>query len=80
MIFRVLLWVLLAYFIYRFVFDFLVPLLTATRRFKKQVREFQNRAQQQQDPLQQQSSADRQSTKPPEKAGDYIDFEELKSK
>jgi hypothetical protein len=80
---RILLWLLLAYFIYKFVFDFLAPLLKMVWRMRRQVKEFQR--QQQQDPLQQNGATNRQAssntnndTAPKSKTGDYIDFEEVK--
>jgi hypothetical protein len=83
---RVLLYILLAYFLYKFVFNFLVPIVKMSWRVRRQVKEFQRQYQQQQDPPEQnESSTNRQSTagngatlKP--KAGDYIDFEEVKEK
>jgi hypothetical protein len=78
---RILLWILLAFFIYKFVFGFLAPLLKMTWRMRSQIKEFQR--QQQQDPLQQNTASGRQSSAnndpaPKSKTGDYIDFEEVK--
>ena len=78
---RILLWMLLAFFIYKFVFDFLAPLLKMMWRMRSQVKEFQR--QHQQDPLQQNNTADRQSASgkeaaPKSKTGEYIDFEEVR--
>ncbi|MBO9199513.1 MULTISPECIES: DUF4834 family protein [Niastella] len=84
-IFRVLLYIFLAIFIYKFVFGFLVPLIKMSWRVRSQIKEFQRQHQQQQDPLQQtsttnnnrpSSASNEAATKP--KAGDYIDFEEVK--
>ena len=77
MIFRYILWALLAYFLYKFIFDFIIPLFRATRHIKKQVNEFQNRMQQQQQEPAQQNTFTKQTTTP-SKAGDYIEFEEVK--
>ena len=83
-IFRVLLYIFLAIFIYKFVFDFLVPLVKMSWRVRSQIKEFQRQHQQQQDPLQQNSTADSRpsatnntNTASKPKAGDYIDFEEV---
>ena len=80
---RIFLWLLLAYFIYKFVFGFLAPLLKMVWRMRSQVKEFQR--QQQQDPLQENGASGRQAssntnndTAPKSKTGDYIDFEEVK--
>jgi hypothetical protein len=83
-IFRVLLYIFLAIFIYKFVFNFLVPVIKMSWRVRSQIKDFQ-RQHQQQDPLQQntaasnngQSSANNATASKP-KAGDYIDFEEVK--
>ena len=83
-IFRLLLYIFLAIFIYKFVFNFLVPVIKMSWRVRSQIKEFQRQHQQQQDPLQQntaannqQSSANNHTASKP-KAGDYIDFEEVK--
>jgi hypothetical protein len=80
---RIFLYLLLAYFLYKFVFNFLVPVIKVSWRVRRQVKEFQ-RQRQQQDPLQQQqagsnrpSSADNPTATKP-KSGEYIDFEEVK--
>ena len=80
---RIVLYILLAFFLYKFVFDLLVPIVKMTWRVRRQVKEFQRQHQQQQDPLQNNASANRPSeagngaaAKP--KAGEYIDFEEVK--
>ena len=83
-IFRLLLYIFLAIFIYKFVFNFLVPVIKMSWRVRSQIKEFQ-RQHQPQDPLQQntaagnngQSSANNTTASQP-KAGDYIDFEEVK--
>jgi len=80
-ILRVLLWVFLAIFIYKFVFDFLAPLLKMTWRVRRGIKEFQ-RQQQQQYPHQDNTSNGQQpannTTAAKPKAGEYIDFEEVK--
>lgn len=76
---RIILWVVFAYFIYKFIFDFLLPLLTVSRRMKQQVRDFQQHAQEQQEPIQQQPTNGKANPTQPPKAGEYIDFEEVKS-
>ena len=80
---RILLYILLAYFLYKFVFDLLVPIVKMTWRVRRQVKDFQRQQQQQQDPLHNNASTNGHASatngaaaKP--KAGDYIDFEEVK--
>jgi Sec-independent protein translocase protein TatA len=79
---RVILWILLAYFLYRFVFGFLLPIFKVGRQMKRQVRDFQsqmNEAQQNYQHNHQQQAAPQQHAKPSnQKSGDYIDFEEIK--
>ncbi len=75
MILRVILWVLLAYFIYKFLFDLVLPLFKVTRQMKQQVKNFHQHAQQQDN--QQQASAEK-SQAPKTKSGEYIEFEEVK--
>jgi hypothetical protein len=83
MISRVLLWILLAFFIYKFVFDFMAPLIKVMLKMRRQVKNFQ---QQQQGPFQQQTTTDSTNTAESKnnpssngsKVGEYIDFEEVK--
>lgn len=82
--FSIILWCLLAYFVYRFVVGFLIPVIRVTRQVKRQVNDFKQQAQQaystQQDAFHQQRSQNTQESKPQQPApgkGDYIDFEEV---
>lgn len=81
---RILLWILLAFFLYKFVFGFLAPLLKVAWKMRRQIKEFQ-RQQQQDDPLQTDTPsngkpASGNGAAPKPKAGEYIDFEEVKEK
>lgn len=78
MLFRILLWGLLFYVAYKFIFDFLVPVITATRQVKKQVREFQTRMQEQEKESPGQSGFAKTTHNNPVSKEDYIDFEEIK--
>jgi hypothetical protein len=73
-IIQILIWGIVAYFIYKFLIGFVFPLIKVTRQMKRQVREFKRHAEQQ---TQQHSSDTNHSTPPKEKTGEYIDFEEL---
>ena len=67
------------YLLYRFVFNFLVPVARTTRHVRQQFRNMQQHAEQQQQ--QTQSAESQQSQQRPTKrpsAGEYIDFEEIK--
>ena len=80
MILRVIIWVLLAYFAYKFIVDFLLPVLKVSRRMRQQMKEFQQRAEQQQPPVEQETNANKNSSTAKSKAGEYIDFEEVREK
>jgi len=80
--FRVLLWILLAWFLYKFIFDVLVPLVKVTVKVRRQMNDFK---QQFNNLHQEGNTADSHHTQPNNttatnkpKAGDYIDFEEIK--
>ena len=78
MIFRFLFYAFLIYLGYKLLFELVIPLFRTTRKIKRGIREMQQKmeqhAQQQQGPGS--SQQETQATKP--KAGDYIDFEEIK--
>jgi hypothetical protein len=69
---------LFIYFLYRLVFDFIIPIYRSTKKVKNHMEEMQHRMQ---DSLRQQQQ--RQSSAPPQQArpvreGEYIDYEEVK--
>ena len=70
----------MAYFAYKFIFDFLVPVLKVSGRMRRQMKEFQQRAEQQQPPVEQATNANKHTSTAKSKIGDYIDFEEVKEK
>lgn len=77
-IFRIALEVFLIYLLYKFIFDFIIPVYESSKKIKKQFGEMQDRMQQ--DMRNYQNQPKPQSPPPgPEKKGDYIDFEEIKS-
>lgn len=82
---KVIIWILLGYLAFRFIFRFLLPLFVVSRKMRQQVKQFHsamNNAQQQQAAQNtsqtNRASAAPQQQAPKEKAGDYIDFEEVK--
>ena len=86
---KLILWIIVGYLAIRFVFRFLLPLFVVSKRMRQQVKQFHNamnNAQQQQQAAQNNqhsfqpgaNSAAPKPTPPKEKAGDYIDFEEVK--
>lgn len=80
MILTYLLWGLLIYFGYRFIFNFVVPVVKATRQVKSQMREFQSRMQEQQQQQTQHTSSTfvKTAANSSDSKEDYIDFEEIK--
>lgn len=67
------------YLLYQFIFKLVIPVYIASRKIKKGFREMQNRMQEQM--RQQQGYTPQQEPAPKEsrpKAGDYIEFEEVK--
>jgi hypothetical protein len=73
------LYAILAYILYQFIFKLVIPVYMASRKIKKGFKEMQSRMQEQQ---RQQQGYDPQpppkAAAPKTKAGDYIDFEEIK--
>ncbi len=72
MFLRTLLWITLIYLGYRFIFHFLIPVIRATRELKRQMNGFREQMETKNNP-----TPPVQEEKPA-KAGDYIDFEEVK--
>lgn len=72
---QVIIWAIVAYFVYKFLTGFVFPLIKVTRQMKRQVTEFKRHAEQQQ--TQQHSHNTNTSTPPKEETGEYIDFEEV---
>ena len=74
------LYAILAYILYQFIFKLVIPVYMASRKIKKGFREMQSKmqehVQQQQQGYTEQPSAP--EPEPKRKAGDYIDFEEVK--
>ena len=77
---KVLLYGLLAWFLYNLIFRFIIPVYKTTRQMKQKFREMQTQMQdqmnQQQDFTTQTHSAEKSTPKKTKE--DYIDFEEIK--
>ena len=73
------LYALVAYILYNFIFKLVIPVYMASRKIKKGFSEMQSKMQEQ---MKQQQGFSAQGTAadpaPKAKAGDYIDFEEIK--
>jgi hypothetical protein len=72
---KYILFAILVYVLYQFIFNLVIPVYQTTRKIKKGFREMNSRMDQQQQPSPTSSS---QRPGPKVKAGDYIDFEEVK--
>ena len=76
---RLILYALLAWFLYNLVFRFIIPVYKTTRQVKKKFREMNEQMQQEQ--FQQQGFNQQptpQKSSPTQRNEDYIDFEEIK--
>ena len=71
---------ILVYLVYRFVFNFLIPVSQAGKQMKDQFRNVHEHMEQQANAARQQQAAaqPKPAPKASETAGDYIDFEEVK--
>ncbi|TAF53932.1 MAG: hypothetical protein EAZ62_04095 [Sphingobacteriia bacterium] len=85
--FKILLWGILIYFLYRFIFELVVPVSKATVNMRKAMAEMQRRQAEMQQNQSQQGPAsnakpfttqERSGQPPAGKSTDYIDFEEVK--
>jgi hypothetical protein len=70
------------YFLYRFIFNFIIPIYRVSKQMKGQMREFQSRmntnGQGFQNEGHQPPPHQNSATKPATTEGEYIDFEEIK--
>ncbi len=74
---RIIFFAILFYLAYRFVFDLLVPVYKTTKHVRKQFNDLNNQARANQSFQQQEEPIQRAPQGTP-KAGEYIDFEEIK--
>jgi hypothetical protein len=73
------LYAILAWVLYQFIFKLVIPVYSATRKIKKGFREMNSRMEEQMRQQQSPSNPQQPSPQPKPKAGEYIDFEEVKS-
>ena len=67
----------LIYVLYKFIFDFIIPVYESTKKIKKQFGEMQNKMQQDINSANARQSTSQQQTTV-KREDDYIDFEEIK--
>jgi len=77
-IFRLALEIFLIYLLYKFIFDFIMPIYESSKKIKKQFGEMQNKMQSDLRNYQNTPKPAEPAAPPPKKEGDYIDFEEVK--
>ena len=78
-IFRLALELFALYFLYKLIFDFIIPLAKTTKQVKKQFKNMQEQMQEKQASFnQQQTTTNNTAAKQAPKKDDYIDFEEIK--
>lgn len=75
---KYLFYALLLYLAYVFVFRLVIPVVLTTRKIKKGFREMQARMQAEMERQQQAAARPSQPEAKKEKAGDYIEFEEIR--
>lgn len=77
---RYIFWFLTIYFLYRLVFNFIIPVFRVSRQMKGQMRDFQEKmnSQNQAASTSYTNTAEQKPSPSTEKTGDYIDFEEVK--
>ncbi len=80
MLLRILLLGFFLYILYRFIFEFLLPVYKTTQKIKKGFRDMQEQADQNMNNQQQTTNAGTADSNPNKKEvlGEYIDFEEVK--
>jgi len=79
-LFRTVAELFLLYLLYKFIFDFIIPVYESSKKIKKQFGEMQDKMQNNMNQYQNQQKAAQSARveKPVKKEGDYIDFEEVK--
>ncbi|HEV8081152.1 MAG TPA: hypothetical protein VGP43_10585 [Chitinophagaceae bacterium] len=75
--------IILLYFLYKLIFDFIIPIYQTSKRVKKQFGEMQSKMQDQMNTFNQQqnpagNNRDKTTSQEPTKKEDYIDYEEVK--
>ncbi|WP_295233558.1 hypothetical protein [Sediminibacterium sp.] len=78
--FKVLLWALAIYMLYRFIFGFVVPVSKTASQIKQKMSEMQQQQafQQHEYARQQEQQQQKSAASPTPKKDDYLDFEEVK--
>ena len=75
---RIFFFAIIFYLLYRLIFELIIPVFTTTRQVRNQFSAMKDQMQDRQNQSNQPGSRDAQTQKPKSKAGEYIDFEEIK--
>lgn len=75
--FKYLFWGIVLYLVIRFIVNFVIPVFRATRQMRNQVKDFQQRMEEERN-AQSNFQETQASPKTPVNKEDYIDFEEIK--
>jgi len=75
---RVVIELFVLYLLYKFIFDFIIPVYNTTKQVKQKVNEMQRNVNEQARRQQEQFTAASHPPPPKSKSEDYIDFEEVK--
>ena len=80
MILRYIIWAIVLYGLFRLIFNVIIPVARVSRQMKGKMREFQDAMHQQQQQHHQEFNTHEEVKQPAgtKRAGDYIDFEEVK--
>lgn len=76
-IFRTAAELFLIYILYKFIFEFIIPVYNSTQKIRKQFGEMQSKMQQDMNAANTKNAAPQQAPKV-KREGDYIEFEEIK--
>ena len=72
-------WTIVIYLLFRFIFNFVVPVIRVGRQMRRQMNDFQQTMHSQQQPQGNYSDQKDAEQKPRKRSEDYIDFEEVKN-
>lgn len=78
-LFRIVAELFLLYLLYKFIFDFIIPIYESSKKIKRQFSDMQDKMQNDLNNYQGRSQKSTAPERPKTKEGDYIDFEEVKT-
>jgi hypothetical protein len=76
--FKYIIWAIIIYVAIRFIFNFIIPVFRASMRMRQQVKEFQDKMNQQNQFQSANNNPEPQKTPSEKSKGDYIEFEEVR--